>query len=141
MTFGEKIKDLREQRKLSQEELAKEMGLSRRAIQRHENGETHPRDRKLYYKFADFFGVNVNYLLTEDEEFLNEAAIKYGQKGQLQAAEILDQISGLLAGGDMSENDQNAFNIDIQKRFFQAKDITTVKFNPHKNRKKNDGAE
>ena len=37
-----------------------------------------PRTRDAYKKIADFFGVDVNYLLTEDEDFVVQASEKYG---------------------------------------------------------------
>lgn len=134
MKFGEKLKVLREQKKLTQPELEKATGISLRSIQYYESGKGYPR-RELYPKLAEFFGVEINFLLTENEEFLDEAAIKYGRRGQIQAAQILDQVAGLLAGGDMSDEDQAAFSIDIQRLFFKASDIASEKFDPTKNRK------
>lgn len=43
--------------------------------------------------------VDVNYLLTENEEFITEATEKYGSRGAAQAQEILEQAKALFAGG------------------------------------------
>ena len=136
MKFSDKLKNIREEKDVSQEDLAKAIGVSLRSIQYYETRERYPRDRKIYYKLAEFFGVDVNYFLTENEEFLDEAAIKYGRKGQLQAAELLEQTKGLLAGGDLSPEDQKSFVLDMQRLFFIASDIASEKFDPTKNKKK-----
>ena len=73
MTFGEKFKAEREKRNLTQQEVADGLGLHRRMITRYEHGLSLPRTKDAYKKIADFFGVSVNYLLTEDEEFVVEA--------------------------------------------------------------------
>jgi len=136
MKFSDKLKNIREEKDVSQEDLAKAIGVSLRSVQYYETRERYPRDRKIYYKLAEFFGVDVNYFLTENEEFLDEAAIKYGRKGQLQAAELLEQTKGLLAGGDLSPEDQKSFVLDMQRLFFIASDIASEKFDPTKNKKK-----
>lgn len=73
MKFGEKIKTLRKEKKLTQADLAKAVGVSARAIQNYEITDTHPKQRELYGKLAEVLDVDVNYLLTEDEEFISEA--------------------------------------------------------------------
>lgn len=42
MTFGERVKQVRSELKLSQEDMAKELGVSFATINRWENGHTHP---------------------------------------------------------------------------------------------------
>ena len=58
---------------LNQEELAKKLGVSKRTVQNYENADMYPKSRGIYGKMADLFGVDVNYLLTEDEKFIAEA--------------------------------------------------------------------
>ena len=53
MNFGEKLKDLRTQKGWSQEELAKQMGVTRRTIGGYEAGTTYPRTRDMYAKLAE----------------------------------------------------------------------------------------
>ncbi|MBT1278988.1 helix-turn-helix transcriptional regulator [Thermoanaerobacter sp. CM-CNRG TB177] len=50
MQFGEKLKKLRLSHNLTQEELAKKIGVSLRTIKGYELGETLPRYREIYYK-------------------------------------------------------------------------------------------
>lgn len=65
MTFGEKLHQLRAERKLSQEELARELGVSRQAISRWELGEVVP-DTTNVLAVSRLFGVSTDYLLRED---------------------------------------------------------------------------
>ena len=70
MKFCEKVKEARNKAGLKQDELAKAIGVSLRTITNYESGERYPKKREVYYKLADVLKVDVNYLLTEDEEFL-----------------------------------------------------------------------
>ena len=85
MTFGEKFKAEREKRKLTQQEVADALGINRRMITRYENGISFPRTKDAYRKIAEYFKVDVNYLLTEDEEFVVQASEQYGSRGMKQA--------------------------------------------------------
>lgn len=56
MSLDKNLKKLRKQYKLSQEELAKELKISRQAISRWEVGKTEP-DIKMIQKIAKFYNV------------------------------------------------------------------------------------
>ena len=103
MTFGEKFKAEREKRKLTQQEVADALGINRRMITRYENGISFPRTKDAYRKIAEYFKVDVNYLLTEDEEFVVQASEQYGSRGMKQAKDLIEGMSGLFAGGTLSE--------------------------------------
>lgn len=60
--FKERFKELRLERKLSQGELAKELGVSQRSISSWETGFREP-DFETLSKIAIFFGVSADYLL------------------------------------------------------------------------------
>ena len=78
MKFGEKVRAARQNAGMSQEALAKAVDVSLRTILGYENENRYPRKREIYAKLADALHVDVNYLLTEDEEFA--AAIEWYQK-------------------------------------------------------------
>lgn len=134
MNFGEKVKQLRTEKGWSQAELAKKIGKSQRTIVSYETGAAYPRKREVYSQLAELFQVNVNYLMTENEEFITGVGEKYGQRGQLQAAAILDQTRELFAGGALSERDQIAFLTEMQQIFLDSKEIASEKFTPKKYR-------
>jgi transcriptional regulator with XRE-family HTH domain len=65
--LGEKISRLRKDKKLTQQQLANELGIAQSTIgmiERDERGA----GSELLLKFANFFGVSVDYLLTTEEK-------------------------------------------------------------------------
>jgi len=70
--IGEKIKELRKNSKITQEQLGNAIGVSKMAISYFEKGKKSP-GRESLKKIADYFGVTTDYLLgrSEDPE-LNE---------------------------------------------------------------------
>ena len=72
MKFGEKLKYLRTEKKLTQADLAKAVGVSLRTYASYEQEGRYPRKRELYGKLAEQLGCDTNYLLTEDEEFVSQ---------------------------------------------------------------------
>lgn len=57
-----RLKELRQEKKLSQKEIAETLGFSLRSFQRMENGESQIKPEKAQ-QLADYFGVSVGYLL------------------------------------------------------------------------------
>ena len=136
MTFGERFKAERERMGLKQQEIADKLGINRRMITRYENGLSFPRSRDAYKKIADLFGVEVNYLLTEDEQFVVDAGAQYGSRGRKQAQELIADMSGLFAGGTLSPQDEDAVMKALQEIYWQAKERNTEKYTPKKYKEK-----
>lgn len=65
-----KIKELRKKKKLTQEELAQKINVTKLTISRWERGERVPKSDKAQ-QLADFFGVSVDYLLGDDNTLIN----------------------------------------------------------------------
>ena len=122
MTFGEKIKTLRSQKKMSQTDLAKSIGVSLRTIRGWE---------ELYNKLSNSLGCDVSYLMSDEENFITTAAEQYGSRGAKQAQAILEQTAALFAGGDLSDTDQIAFLNEIQSLYLDSKK-RAKKFTPKK---------
>ena len=61
MSFGSKLKLLREQKGLTQVEMANLLNISEQAYQRYEYDKSHPTFKKLIF-IADFFEVSLDYL-------------------------------------------------------------------------------
>ena len=139
MKFGEKVREQRKKARLLQGDVAKSIGVTKRTLANYEGGVSYPQDRSIYIKLAEFFDVDINYFLTENEEFLTLAAESYGKRGQDQANIILEQAAALFAGGELSETDQIAFLHNMQALFLESKEIARNKFTPNKYR--SDGAD
>ncbi len=133
MKFGEKLKKLRAEKNVSQEEISKEIGVSRRTYIGYEQEGRYPKKREVYSSLASYFGIDINYLLTEDEEFVSDASTKYGSRGKRQAEELVAELSGMFAGGELSDTDKDAVMIALQKAYFDAKE-ENKKYTPKKYR-------
>lgn len=70
-----RLKELRQEKKLSQKEIAETLGFSLRSFQRMENGESQIKPEKAQ-KLADYFGVSVGYLLGYEEAKTLENILK-----------------------------------------------------------------
>ena len=92
MKFGEKLKLLRKGKNVSQIQVAKDLGISRRTYISYELDGRYPRNRDLYYKIADYFGVDVNYLLSENEDYLQNQYVEEGKLESLKARELTYEI-------------------------------------------------
>ena len=134
MTFGEKVKNERNRLGLNQDELAKKIGVTRRVISSYENDSSRPRGTERYKKLAEALGVNINYLLSEDEAFIADVEDNYGHRGAKQAKELLAEITGLFAGGEMADEDMREMVDAIQEAYLIAKK-NNKKYTPKKYRK------
>ena len=65
MTFGEKVRSLRKEKKMSQQELASMVGVSYRTIRSWEVEGRFPKQNVLYQKLADALQCDVSYLMSE----------------------------------------------------------------------------
>lgn len=75
MKFGEKLKNRRLEKKMTQEEVAEKVGISRRAYISYEQDDVRPRNRDTYSKLAVVLGCNINYLLMDDDAALMTGAL------------------------------------------------------------------
>lgn len=66
-TFGQRFKELRKNKGLTQETLAKNFYLNKSSISRYEQNKQLP-EMDLLKKFADFFDVSIDYLLGRTDE-------------------------------------------------------------------------
>ena len=131
MKFSEKLRRARINAGLTQSQLASELGVSLRTVTNYETGDRYPKKRELYKKMAEVLGVEVNYLLTEDEDFIADAGEKYGAKGARQAQELLSEVTGLFAGGCLAQEDMDEMMRAIQDAYWIAKEKNR-KYSPKK---------
>lgn len=83
MGFAEKLKELRSQQKISQEELAKAIGVSRSTIAGYETKSREP-DLSTLVKIATYFNVSVDYLIDSSEDAYLKLKLTNEEKKLLQ---------------------------------------------------------
>lgn len=74
--MGSRIKQLREERRMTQEELGKILGVQKSAVAKYENGKVSNMKRSSIKKLADFFGVSSAYILGYSEQQILKQTIK-----------------------------------------------------------------
>ncbi len=138
MTFAEKIKELRKQRNLSQTELGKAVGVSLRTVRGWEAEGRYPKQHDIYSKLSETLGCEVAYLMSDKEAFITDASEKFGSRGQKDATELVSELTGLIAGGQMAEEDMDLLMLAVQEAYVEAKRKNHEKFTPKKYRKGKD---
>jgi len=133
MNFAQKLKDLRTEKNLTQEELAKKSGISIKSISRYELGETLPRTKKYYEKIANALDVDTDYFLLQEADFFINARKEFGYKGAKDAEELVNGMIGLMAGGELPDEDKATILDAMQEAFYMAK-LENKKYTPKKYR-------
>ncbi len=139
MTFSDKIKLSRESAKLTQNELAKAVGVSQRTIASYESGGAIAR-RSTTEKLAKALKVSVKYLTDPDcqdpkadiekDGYIEEARTLFGSKGAQDVDALLADNAALFAGGELSQDQKDAFFEAVMKAYITCKEQARVKFGP-----------
>lgn len=75
--------------------------------------------------------MNSDHLHNENDDFLSDASAKYGSRGARQAQELIDELTGLFAGGELAEEDMDAMARAVQEAYWDAKE-KKHKYTPQK---------
>ncbi len=121
MGFANKLKELREIKKLSQEDLAKLCQVSTKTISRYELGQSKPRYRKTYDLLAEHLDTTHDYLVTDEDEFILKARENFGKEGAKDAEDMINGVIGLMAGGQIPDEDKRTILDAITEAYYIAK--------------------
>ncbi|MCK8617501.1 helix-turn-helix domain-containing protein [Fructobacillus sp. M158] len=94
MEFGKRLQKLRQEKGITQEDLAKEFYTSRQNISSWETGKTYPNMKDLIH-LSDFFGVSLDVFLKEDQQVqksLEKAPVKKILRSVLFTLTFLDLL-------------------------------------------------
>lgn len=138
MLFGDRIKELRNLADISQQELANRTGLSLRSIQNYESNQRYPKDVAILNRLCAALGTTIEELMKEEDQFILEAASKFGSRGKNDAEKLIEEVGGLFAGGELNEEDKDKVFRAITEMYWKAKD-NNKKYTPKKY-KKNSGS-
>lgn len=99
--FHERLSKLRDKTGLSQRELSSRLGMARTTYAGYENGSREP-DLKTLSKLSEFFGVDLNWLVTGDEsktsdinEEIEKMIVDFNSledKDQIYILELIDRL-------------------------------------------------
>ena len=137
MTFSDKIKRSREVADLTQQELADLVGVSKRTIASYESTNAMAR-RTTIVKLARALKVSVRYLSDDEctdpladiekDGYVEEARQRYGASGARDVDALLRDNAALFAGGELSQEEKDAFFEAVMRAYVASKDIASVKF-------------
>lgn len=110
--IGQRIRDLRKQKKMSQSELAKIIGVTQTTITAWETGKAEPSSSAVA-NLADYFGVTTDYLLGRPEEKKDDSIDHTALEKAIDEARSFD-------GKPMSDHDREIVR-NILKGYFKTK--------------------
>ena len=114
MTLGSKIKLLRNERNMTQPDLATALGVTVRTVAYYENDERQPK-KELIIKLCKIFDVSTDY------------------RGKKKAESFINETAMLFAGGELSDEDQDKVFKAITEIYWRSKE-KNKKFTPKKYR-------
>lgn len=136
-SFPEKVKDARTELGLSQTELANRVGVSLRTITGYEKGEKRPRAASML-KLAKALQVSVKFLSDdacdnpiediEQDGYIEEARSKYDAQGGRDMEALLADNAALFAGGELSQEQKDAFFQAVMTAYVTSKEEARKKF-------------
>lgn len=121
MKFGQKLKILREERGLTQEDLSKMIGVSSKTISRYESGESKPRYPRIYDDIAEALEIDKLDLLSNEDAFVLSIKEKFGSYDANYASDLVNGMVGLMAGGDITDDDKRVILETLQEAFIISK--------------------
>ena len=139
MTFSDKIKKSREIVGLTQDELAAQVGVSRRTITAYECTNAVAR-RSTIGKLAEALKVSVKYLMDDEctdpladierDTHVEQARQLYGTSSMRDVETLLNANTALFAGGNLSQEEKDAFFEAVMRSYFACKDEAKRRFRP-----------
>lgn len=90
MSFGSRLKELRENKGLKQQELAEILGVKNTAISNYELDISSPKEETMF-KIFKFFNVTPNYMFQDDIEIKSEMLLTLQEKEGIKKYHALDE--------------------------------------------------
>jgi len=132
MAFSEKLKEARKQANMTQKELADAAGVSWRAIQTWEAGRL-PKSLDPVLRTAAVLNTSAEALLSESDQYVIEAAEKGGTKAARDVDQLVSEVIGLFAGGEIDEEEKDGIMAALNEAYWIAKK-SNAKYSSKKSR-------
>jgi len=142
--FPEKLRETRKRAKMSQDQLAEAVGVSRRSLTAYETGVSLPR-KSMMRKLAEALNVTVEYLSNDNtddqqanrkrEDQVNAARTMFGGKGAKEAEALFERNATFFAGGDIDQESKDAFFDALMAVYLECKTEARAKFTPKSKRR------
>lgn len=116
MDFQENIKNLRKEYNMSQEELAKRLGIARSSVANYENGQNFP-NMNVLLKIADVFNCSVDYLIG-NSQFKNYKSFEQALKRADAVMDFSDVETKKIITNILNNLESSYHNSDIDAFVF-----------------------
>jgi transcriptional regulator with XRE-family HTH domain len=133
MVFKDRLKEKRMEAKLTQVELAEKAGVTARTIQNYELGNRKPSNMEIIQRIADALHTTMEYLLGSSGAYVIDAHEKAGAKAARDIEELVGEVTGLFAGGELSEESLEGAMRALNDAYWIAKE-KNKKYTPKKYR-------
>ena len=128
MMFGEKLKELRVGRGYTQEKLAELADVTKRTIINYEQGRCYPKQTEIIARFADIFNMPVDYLFSDEDRYVQEAAERGGNSAAQDVSRLLASAGAMFAGGSLSEEDKDKVIRKLNELYWDSKEKNRAKY-------------
>ncbi len=127
MTLGDKIKMLREEKGLSQDELAIAAGTTKATVSRYENGLRQPK-LDILSRIAQVLDANVELLdLSKDIGEPLPSLDENIAEDKEQYSKFMERANTFFMNDEVAEEDKEAFFRDISQLYWQSREINRQK--------------
>ena len=130
-TFSERLKALRKEAGLTQQELANAAGVTLRTIQNYEHGERRPGNMLAVQKIAEALNTTTDSLLGVRELVVLEGYERGGARAARDIDALVSDISAMFAGGELSAESMDGAMRAISEAYWIAKE-NNKKYTPKK---------
>ena len=137
MNFADKLRKLRTEKELTQEQLAQETGITRRSVIKYELGEARPHSG-TNKKLADFFGIDPEILADDnaglpqisglDECYIEEIRGKYGDGAARGMAELFEANAAFFAGGNVPQEEKDKFITAMKQTYLRCREEAEARY-------------
>ena len=122
MIFKDRLKEKRTEAGLTQAELADLAGVTARTIQNYELGSRRPSNMETIQRIADALKTTPAYLLGGSGAYVVEAGIRGGQSAARDIDELVSEVTGLFAGGKLSDEALDGAMRALNEAYWIARD-------------------
>lgn len=129
MLFGEKIKKLRLDNGYTQEQVAEMVDVTKRTMINYEQCRCYPKQTEIISKFAEIYGVSVDYLMTDEDRYIEDAQNRGGLRAAQDVQQLLSNARAMFAGGELSEEDKDKVMRKLNELYWDAKESNRRKSN------------
>ena len=136
MQFGDRLKELRLSRKLTQKELGDIFNISDRVIGYYESNNRFPKDQDTLVNIAEYFNVSIDYLLgkSSNPELTVEEEIDVAKKFE-ELKQSLENTDELMFHGEILDEETRELLLTSLKQTILTSKIISKEREKNKNNK------